>query len=45
MKFDRSRRFRLAHVIAIAEALFGDEEKTRRWLTKPKSRFSGRTLI
>lgn len=40
---ESDRLFRVAHVIAVAEALFGDEEKARRWLTKPKSSFSGRS--
>ncbi|MHC8379226.1 antitoxin Xre/MbcA/ParS toxin-binding domain-containing protein [Pseudomonas sp. MDT1-16] len=37
--------FRLAHTIALAELFFGDTEKAMRWLSKPKSRFSGKTPI
>ncbi|WP_025130870.1 antitoxin Xre/MbcA/ParS toxin-binding domain-containing protein [Pseudomonas sp. PH1b] len=37
--------FRLAHTIALAESFFGDTEKAMRWLSKPKSRFSGKTPI
>lgn len=34
--------FRLVHIIALAEALFGDEEKAKRWLCKAKVRLSGK---
>lgn len=34
--------FRFAHVIASAIAIFGNENKATRWLSKPKARFSGR---
>ncbi|MFU2325079.1 antitoxin Xre/MbcA/ParS toxin-binding domain-containing protein [Pseudomonas sp. NFX98] len=37
---ESDRLFRLAHVTAMAEALFGDIEKARRWLSKPKQRFA-----
>lgn len=37
--------FRLAHTIAVAESFFGDTEKALRWLSKPKSRFSGKSPI
>lgn len=35
--------FRIAHIISLAEILFGDIEKATRWLSKPKSQFSGKT--
>lgn len=31
--------YRLAHILALAEAFFGDVEKAKRWLSKPKSQF------
>ncbi|MGE8097846.1 antitoxin Xre/MbcA/ParS toxin-binding domain-containing protein [Pseudomonas fluorescens] len=34
--------FRLVHVTAMAEVLFGDEIKAKRWLSKSKDRFAGR---
>jgi putative toxin-antitoxin system antitoxin component (TIGR02293 family) len=40
---ESDRLFRAAHVISMAEALFGDEDKARRWLAKFKSRFSGKS--
>lgn len=40
---ESDRLFRVAHVISIAEALFGDEDNVRRWLSKFKSRFSGKS--
>lgn len=33
--------FKVAHVISLAEVFFGDLEKAKRWLSKPKSQFSG----
>jgi putative toxin-antitoxin system antitoxin component (TIGR02293 family) len=38
---ESDRLFRLAHVAAMAEAVFGDKEKARFWLCKPKLRFAG----
>ncbi|AKV05025.1 hypothetical protein B723_00955 [Pseudomonas fluorescens NCIMB 11764] len=35
------RLFRLAHVAAMAQAVFGSKEKARFWLCKPKLRFAG----
>jgi putative toxin-antitoxin system antitoxin component (TIGR02293 family) len=35
--------FRLIHVIAMAEALFGNEEKAKRWLCKVKTELSGQS--
>lgn len=37
--------FRLAHTIALAEYFFGDPDKALRWLSKPKSRFLGKSPI
>lgn len=37
--------YRFAHILSMAEALFGDDEKSRRWLSKPKNRLSGRSPI
>ncbi|MFV0932762.1 antitoxin Xre/MbcA/ParS toxin-binding domain-containing protein [Pseudomonas jessenii] len=37
--------FRLAHIIALAESFFGDTDKAMRWLSKPKSHFSGKSPI
>lgn len=37
--------FRLAHTIAVAESFFGDTQKALSWLSKPKSRFSGKSPI
>jgi len=35
--------FKVVHVISLAEVFFGDLEKAKRWLSKPKSQFSGKT--
>lgn len=37
--------FRYVHITAMAEVLFGDEIKARRWLSKSKDRFAGRTPL
>ncbi len=37
---ESDRLFRLAHVTAMAAALFGDVKKAQRWLSKPKQRFA-----
>lgn len=34
------RLFRAAHITAMADTLFGNDEKAKRWLSKPKDRFS-----
>ncbi len=39
---ESDRFFRLVHVTAMAEAIFGDSTKAVRWLSKPKKRFAGR---
>ncbi|WP_273822537.1 antitoxin Xre/MbcA/ParS toxin-binding domain-containing protein [Pseudomonas asplenii] len=38
---ESDRLFRAAHITAMASAIFGDDQKARRWLSKPKERFSG----
>ncbi|WP_191487788.1 antitoxin Xre/MbcA/ParS toxin-binding domain-containing protein [Pseudomonas sp. FEN] len=40
---ESDRLFRAAHIAAMADTLFGSDEKARRWLSKPKDRFSGRS--
>ena len=35
--------FRVAHIYATAHAIFGDEEKTTRWLSTRKNSLSGKT--
>lgn len=37
------RLYRAAHITAMAETVFGNKVKARRWLNKPKERFSGET--
>jgi putative toxin-antitoxin system antitoxin component (TIGR02293 family) len=37
---ESDRLFRLAHVTAMAEALFGDAQTAQRWLSQPKKRFA-----
>ncbi|MCT8947082.1 MbcA/ParS/Xre antitoxin family protein [Pseudomonas iridis] len=37
--------FRLANIVALANAVFDDCEKSKRWLTNPKDRFSGKTPL
>lgn len=39
------RLFRVVHITAMAEVLFENDEKARRWLSKPKTRFSGKSPI
>lgn len=38
---ESDRLFRLAHVTALAEMVFGNKETSRRWLCKPKQCFGG----
>jgi len=40
---ESDRLFRAAHITAMADAVFGSDEKAKRWLSKPKDRFSGRS--
>jgi putative toxin-antitoxin system antitoxin component (TIGR02293 family) len=42
---ESDRLFRIAHIIAMAQVLFGDHEKARRWLSKSKHRFSGKNPV
>ena len=39
---ESDRLFRFVHITAMAEVLFGDETKARRWLSKSKERLAGR---
>jgi len=46
LTFDESDRlFRATHITAMANALFGNDEKAKRWLSKPKERFSGKSPV
>ena len=38
---ESDRLFRSAHIAAMAEAIFGNSDKAKRWLSKPKERFAG----
>lgn len=38
---ESDRLFRTAHITAIAQMIFGDRDKARRWLVKAKQRFNG----
>lgn len=40
---ESDRLFRAAHITAMADTLFGNDEKAKRWLSKPKDRFSGKS--
>lgn len=40
--YESDRLFRFVHITAMAEVLFGDETKARRWLSKSKERLAGR---
>ena len=40
---ESDRLFRFAHITAMAEVIFGDAGKAKQWLSKPKSRFSGKS--
>jgi len=42
---ESDRLFRVAHIIAMAQTLFGDDEKAKHWLSKSKDRFSGKSPI
>ena len=39
---ESDRVFRFVHITAMALTLFGSDEKAKRWLSKPKDRFSGK---
>jgi putative toxin-antitoxin system antitoxin component (TIGR02293 family) len=42
---ESDRLFRVVHILAMAETFFGDREKSKRWLTKPKGRLSGNSPV
>src|SRR5690606_25705605 len=42
---ESDRLFRAAHITAMAQTIFGDRDKARRWLSKPKERFEGHRPI
>ncbi|WP_223457445.1 MULTISPECIES: antitoxin Xre/MbcA/ParS toxin-binding domain-containing protein [unclassified Pseudomonas] len=42
---ESDRLFRLAHITAMAQTVFGDTHKAQRWLSKSKARFSGENPI
>ncbi|MNY41823.1 hypothetical protein D3C86_1766650 [compost metagenome] len=42
---ESDRLFRVAHITAMAQTLFGDDEKAKHWLSKSKDRFSGKSPI
>ena len=42
---ESDKAVRLARIAALAEEIFGDEEKAFRWLRKPKRRFDSRTPL
>jgi len=44
-KIESDRLFRVAHIIAMAQVLFDDAEKAKRWLKKSKASLSGRSPI
>lgn len=40
---ESDRLFRAAHITAMAQTVFGDRDKAKRWLSKPKERFNGQS--
>ncbi|MEO4013816.1 antitoxin Xre/MbcA/ParS toxin-binding domain-containing protein [Pseudomonas rossensis] len=40
---ESDRLFRVVHISAMAEVIFGDAAKAKHWLSTPKSRFSGKS--
>ncbi|WP_242411199.1 antitoxin Xre/MbcA/ParS toxin-binding domain-containing protein [Pseudomonas knackmussii] len=42
---DSDRLFRVVHTLVVAELLFGSRDKAKRWLSKPKNRFSGNSPL
>lgn len=42
---ESDRAVRVARVTALAEEVFGEDEKAARWLRKPKSRFDGKAPL
>lgn len=44
-KNESEHLFRVAHIVALAEVIFGNDAKARRWLTASKKAFAGTTPI
>ncbi|MBV8673221.1 MAG: DUF2384 domain-containing protein [Acidobacteriaceae bacterium] len=42
---ESDRAVRVARITALAEEVFGNDDKAGRWLRKPKQRFEGRTPL
>ncbi len=42
---ESDKAVRLARIAALAEEVFGEDEKANRWLRKPKQRFEGRSPL
>jgi len=42
---ESDRLFRIANITAMAQALFCNDEKAMRWLSKSKRRFSGKNPV
>ncbi|QHF00514.1 DUF2384 domain-containing protein (plasmid) [Pseudomonas cannabina pv. alisalensis] len=42
---ESDRLYRFARVTAMAESIFGSDEKAMQWLSKPKDRFSGKSPL
>jgi putative toxin-antitoxin system antitoxin component (TIGR02293 family) len=42
---ESDRAVRVARMTALAEEVFGEDDKAARWLRKPKSRFDGKTPL
>lgn len=42
---ESDRLYLYAHITAMAESIFGSEEKAMQWLSKPKDRFSGKSPL
>lgn len=40
---ESDRFFRAAHITAMAQTVFGDRKKAKRWLSKPKERFNSQS--
>lgn len=40
--YESDQLFRFAHITAMAQAIFGDDAKAERWLSKPKERLAGK---
>lgn len=40
---ESDRLFRITHIVAMAEAIFGDPSKAKQWLSKPKAHLSSKS--